>query len=148
MCERCAGGMVFFGLAEPQQAMVPAYKAALQTGWQPLAGVPATETLAALAENTAQFLAARADRVEKITAAGGETVRYAKLVRWLWDGDFCGEVELSYGMSGALAALACSIVAGKRDHGYEDRALRQLTDEALSFGIPVAPHEGRRERPA
>ena len=67
------------------------------------------------------------------------------MTRWMWDGDFCGEITLSieagWGASSLtpkLPMVSCDIVPWKRNHGYEIRARRQLLEEVRGLGINEA----------
>ncbi len=131
MCDRCAGGLWFFGIAEPQTAMLESYRAALVTGrWQP-AGINGSllETLRVLDADPIAFIAQRRDRIDAAPSR-------LQLTRWMWDGEFCGEIRMSFG-SGSVAdcKLEISLVPWKSGHDYEMRARRQLVDELTALGI-------------
>ena len=140
MCDRCAAGFTFFGLAEPQAAMLEHYEAALCAGW---AGadqdVAPADRLAALQRDPSAFLAALADRIDPPTSTyDAATSASASLTRWLWDGEFCGEVVLT--LRGDSTGddrfnIACVVVPGKQQNGYEDRARQQLISEARQLGL-------------
>ena len=146
MCERCAGGFAFFGLAEPQAAMLEAYIAAIKDGWHPAASGAQNIVLEEVEGDPTGFLKRLADRNEQITAADGNLqATFVSLTRWLWDGEFCGEISLVSRGAAEFPDVTCSLVPRKLAHGYESRALRQLTAEARELGlpIPVGPHNDR-----
>ena len=147
MCERCTGGFAFFGLAEPQAAMLDAYIAAIRDGWLPVALGALNLDLEEVEANPNRFLDRLADRNEPIAAAdGNHQATFVSLTRWLWDGEFCGEISLTSKGAAEFPDVICSLVPHKRAHGYESRALRQVTTEARELGlhIPAGPHDDDR----
>ncbi len=141
MCDRCGTGLTFFGLAEPQVALIDAYRAALTEGWRPAGTATADELAAAVAADSNAFLSERADTVVRVaSAADAAAVRSIRLVRWLWDGAFCGEVSLAYDASapiGARVGIATSIVPWKDGLGYAERARRHLLLEARDLAVAL-----------
>ncbi len=120
--------------------MLEHYEAALCAGW---AGadqdVAPADRLAALQRDPSAFLAALADRIDPPTSTyDAATSASASLTRWLWDGEFCGEVVLT--LRGDSTGddrfnIACVVVPGKQQNGYEDRARQQLISEARQLGL-------------
>lgn len=139
MCDRCGAGFTFFGLAEPQTALLDAYAAALKSGWQPKGSATAAELLAAIAADADAFVTQRADAVVRADAEAGATAaRSIRLIRWLWDGEFCGEASLTYNAAAApqdRVCLSTSIVSAKDGLGYDERARRHILLEARELGV-------------
>jgi hypothetical protein len=125
--------MMFFGLAEPQKAMLESYKAALQAGWtsRAIAASP-LETIRAIDADAKAFVARLADQT-------AETPTRLTLTRWMWDGEFCGELHVQFD---AASLNACSFhvscVPWKIDHDYERRATQQIRQELQAIGIDAS----------
>jgi predicted acetyltransferase len=143
MCDRCADGMMFFGLAEPQAAMLDSYADALRRGWSPnnvrdVSG----EQLAAIAEDPVAFLAGVTEQTGTYALPDGTIVeKLPSMVCWLWDGEFCGVISLRY-QPGTSALpphvsghIGYAVVPWKRKHGYASRALKQMLAEAHGLGL-------------
>ncbi len=133
MCDRCGAGMMFFGLAEPQKAMLESYKAALQAGWtsRAIAASP-SKTIEAVDADPKAFLALLADRTSE--APGKLT-----LTRWMWDGEFCGELQLQFDATATgVSSVHVACVPWKHGHDYEGRAQQQVRQELMAFGVDAA----------
>ena len=143
MCDRCAEGFRFFGLAEPQTAMLDSYAAALRSGWSPnnVRDVSA-EHLGAIAADPVAFLRQLSDSAPGTMTIGGAIFpRLPFRTRWIWDGDFCGSISLRY-QTGTdelpphvFGHIGYAVVPWKRNHGYASGALRQMLDEARQVGL-------------
>jgi predicted acetyltransferase len=144
MCDRCADGMMFFGLAEPQAVMLESYADALKRGWSPnnvrdVSG----EQLAAIAGDPDGFLA-RLTATSSTYALpdGSASEQLSSMVCWMWDGEFCGVISLRYkpGTSDlpphVAGHIGYAVVPWKRKHGYASKALKQMLAEAQSLGLP------------
>jgi predicted acetyltransferase len=144
MCDRCADGMMFFGLAEPQAAMLDSYADALKRGWSPnnvrdVSG----EQLAAIAADPAAFLANLTSQTGTYSLPDGTVVeKLPSMVCWMWDGEFCGAISLRYQPGTAdlpphvSGHIGYAVVPWKRKHGYASRALKQMLTEAHWLGLP------------
>ena len=142
MCDRC-GEFSFFGLAEPQEAMLESYAAALREGWSPnntrdVSG----EQLRDIETDPAGFLAKLIDPAVTETFPDGTIMqRLPFQLRWMWDGDFCGVISLRHQPgtstlpSHAAGHIGYAVVPWKRRHGYASRGLRQMLDEAREVGL-------------
>jgi predicted acetyltransferase len=144
MCDRCAEGMMFFGLAEPQAAMLDSYADALKRGWSPnnVRDVSA-EQLAALAVDARAFLAGLIEQTGTYPMPDGTLAeKLPSLVCWMWDGEFCGVISLRYQVGTSelpphvAGHIGYSVVPWKRKHGYASRALKQMLTEAHGLGLP------------
>ena len=131
-------------LVSPDHRFLAAYVAALQAGWSPSTTRDVTaEHLAEIAEDADRFLRVqRGEAGGEITLAdGGKAARLPGAVFWLWDGEFCGSINLRY-QPGTEALpphcsghLGYSVVPGKRRRGYATAALRQLLPIARQHGL-------------
>ena len=133
MCDRCGPGMMFFGLAEPQKAMLESYKAALTAGWtsNAIAASP-LETVRAVDADPKAFLAQLADQMS-------DAPTRLTLTRWMWDGEFCGELHLHLdAMSAEVSSFRVVCVPWKADHDYEKRATQQVRQELQAFGVDAS----------
>ncbi|MER2526681.1 MAG: GNAT family N-acetyltransferase [Candidatus Competibacter denitrificans] len=136
-------------LVWPTIEYLPAYKAALQSGWSAdnvRGAAAAIEELARIERNPQQFLASLVDREargEPIRLPDGSTVaRLPGFRRWLWDGEFCGSIGLRWqpGTEAlpphCLGHIGYSVVPWKQRRGYATQALAEL--------LPLAKAEGLR----
>lgn len=138
MCDRCGAGFTFFGLAEPQAALLDAFASALRAGWEPVIAASASDLNEC---DAALFFAQRADTIESSSPQGDMGPRRIRLVRWLWDGEFCGEVQLIYDATAekdCRVDIRTSITQWKEGLRYRERAMRHLLTEARDLGVPLA----------
>jgi predicted acetyltransferase len=135
-------------LVWPAPEYLRSYCDALKRGWspnnlQPQAGL---EELAGIQQDPDGFFA----RIVNLKG-GGEPVKLpdGSLVprmpgyrKWMWDGEFCGSIQLRW-MEGAqplppycLGHIGYSVVPWKQQRGYATRALGLLLPEARCRGLP------------
>lgn len=136
-------------LLRPAAPQLDEYIQALHRGWSPNTVTPektAQEHLKLIASDRAAFLAslddpdAKGDPVE--LPDGSRVPRLPGFTRWIWDGAFCGSINLRWqrGTSAlpphVLGHIGYSIVPWKRGAGYAKCALRLLLPEARKLGLP------------
>jgi len=141
--------MPMLELVQPSLTELPAYIAALQTGWSPdnvRKQVAADEQLEKIDTDATGFLASLDD--PEATGApipmpdGSSIPRLPSVVRWLWDGEFCGSIALRWQAGGAalpvhvLGHIGFAVVPWKRGRGYARQALSMLFAEARQHGLP------------
>ena len=132
-------------LVEPSLGRLPGYVAALETGWSPntIRNVSG-EQLAAIRSNVGAFL-------QDLTRREGGTVpladgtlvpRIPSRVFWIWDGEFCGAINLRF-VPGTLdlpphvsGHVGYAVVPWKRRRGCATRALALLLPVARELGLP------------
>ena len=130
-------------LVEPSLALLGEYAAALRQGWSPsnLRDVSG-EQLAAIAADETAFLRQFTAPCATIDLGGGLVVpRLPGPVRWLWDGAFCGAINLRY-LPGTeelpehvSGHIGYAVVPWKRRLGYATAALRQILPLAVAAGL-------------
>lgn len=135
-------------LVWPSEEYLASYVAALRRGWSAdnvRGPAAAQEELAAIANDTAAFLAGLVDREatgSPVTLPDGSTVkRLPGYRRWLWDGEFCGSIGFRWqpGTSElpphCLGHIGYAVVPWKQRKGYATSALKQLLQEARAEGL-------------
>ena len=131
-------------LVSPAHPYLTAYIAALRAGWSPSTTRDVTgEHLAQIEADADLFLRIqRGDVGGTITIADGSVVeRLPGATFWLWDGEFCGSINLRY-VPGTEALpphcsghIGYSVVPAKQRRGYASAALRQLLGIARRHGL-------------
>ena len=135
-------------LVRPAPEHLASYMKALQDGWYPNTTRAASgpEDLAAIARDAQAFLAQQEDPLGAgppfTLADGTQRPRLPMLRRWLWDGSFCGQINLRWQAGSTalpphvLGHVGYSIVAWKQGRGYATQALAQLLPLARAQGLP------------
>lgn len=136
-------------LVVPAAEHLAAYLGALRRGWYPNTTRPASgpEELQAIARDAAAFLATQQDdpaaKGPPITLADGSQVpRLPSRRRWIWDGEFCGQINLRWLQGSAelpvhvMGHIGYSLVPWKQGKGYATQALAQMLELARAQGLP------------
>ncbi|MBI2772198.1 MAG: GNAT family N-acetyltransferase [Burkholderiales bacterium] len=134
-------------LVWPAPEYLRSYCEALQRGWSPnnLQPQVAQEELAAIKNNPDAFF----EQLVNFEGGGigvklpdGSVVpRLPGYRRWMWDGEFCGSIQLRWATGAALpdyclGHIGYSVVPWKQRRGYATCALALLLREARSRGLP------------
>ena len=134
-------------LVAPAQAFLPSYVEALRLGWSPSTEHDISgEVLAEIEADADAFLVGADDRDpvgRTISLPDGSVVpRIPGFVRWMWDGEFCGSINLRW-QDGTpdlpphcLGHIGYSVVPWKQRRGYATQALRELLPLAREIGLP------------
>lgn len=135
-------------LVRPGPEHLASYVAALERGWSAdnERGVEAArEELSRIQADAAAFLASMEDREAKgppITLPDGSAAkRLPGFRRWLWDGEFCGLINLRWQPGThalpphCLGHIGYAVVPWKQRRGYATAALRQFLPSAKEEGL-------------
>jgi predicted acetyltransferase len=141
--------MTTIKLVKPSLVELPSYKAALEAGWSPdnvRTTVAANEQLDRIAADAAAFVAGLDDPAAvggPIPLPDGSVIaRLPSIVRWMWDGDFCGSIGFRWQSETpalpphVLGHIGFSVVPWKRGRGYARQALLQILVDARQRGLP------------
>jgi predicted acetyltransferase len=135
-------------LLRPTHSELPAYLDALTRGWAPDNVRPeeaAREQIEAIALDPDGFLAIHDD--PEVAAGpiplpdGGFIQRLPSLTRWIWDGGFCGLINLRWAKGTSelpdhvLGHVGYTIVPWRSREGHATRALALLLPQARAVGL-------------
>lgn len=136
-------------LVTPAHEHLPAYVAALERGWSPDntdgGEVTCLSNLAKIELDPTTFLAGMDDpegRAGDVRLPDGTMVpRLPGIVRWLWDGDFCGSIGFRWQPGGetlpphVLGHIGYAVTPWKQGLGHATRALALLLPEVKARGL-------------
>ena len=135
-------------IVRPSSHHLPSYIAALEKGWSSdnLRPEVAQEELARIKANSLAFIESMEDREGKglpVKLPDGSSVkRLPGFHRWLWDGEFCGSIDIRWQVGTTelpphcLGHIGYAVVPWKQRLGYATQALAQLLPEARAVGLP------------
>ncbi len=130
-------------LLTPRRALLSDYAKALETGWSPnTTRNVSPEHLQSIGADPDTFLRDLLDLAGIVILSDGtEVPRIPFRLFWLWDGDFCGSINLRWqpGTQAlpehVLGHVGYSVVPWKRGRGYATAALRMVLAEARSVEL-------------
>ena len=134
-------------LCIPTLDLLPAYAAALETGWSPnnLRPEAAGEHLAQIQEDPASFVAHQTDMEAKggpVLLLDGSTVpRLPSFRRWIFKNGFAGSIGLRWRPGTTdlpptcLGHIGYAVVPWRRREGLASAALIELLPEARALGL-------------
>ena len=134
-------------LVWPAQRYLASYVDALQRGWSPdnMRPEARNEELARIARDGDAFLASMIDREARgapVMLPDGSVVhRLPGYNKWMWDGEFCGRINLRWqpGTEAlpphCLGHIGYPVVRWKQRRGYATQALREVLEDARAEGL-------------
>jgi len=135
-------------LVRPTREYLAGYVAALKRGWSPdnMREAARLEELEWIQKDPVSFLESLEDRRAKAGPVrlpdGSFVKRLPGIHRWMWDGEFAGDIGFRWQPGTPVLPPTClghigySVVPWKRNHGYATEALRLILPEAQKEGLP------------
>jgi predicted acetyltransferase len=138
-------------LVWPARQYLASYAAALERGWSPdhvRGAAAAREQAERIAADAGVFLAALVDREAKggpiVLKDGSAVPRLPGYHLWMWDGEFCGDINARWQPGTEALPPTClghigySVVPWKRRRGYATAALREILSVFAAEGLRYA----------
>lgn len=130
-------------LIAPDRAHLPAYAAALRTGWSPSTTTDVSGAfLAAIDADADAFLADLVSSDGVVVQPDGTTrPKLPQIIRWMWDNEFVGSINLRWQCGTddlpphVSGHIGYAVVPWKRRKGYATEALRMMLPEAKTVGL-------------
>jgi predicted acetyltransferase len=135
-------------LVEPSETYAPAWADALRRGWSPNTERPeaAQEVLEEYELDPAGVIAtARGELAADATVTlpdGSVVPRLPGFSRWMWDGEFCGSINVRWAPGTTdlpphcLGHIGYAVVPWKQGRGYATAALGLVLPLAAAQGLP------------
>jgi predicted acetyltransferase len=132
----------------PSLEYLPAYKSALENGWNGDNGRDRfiEAELAEIKSNPEEFVASKTDQKGKgppiVFDDGTSAPRIPGFYRWMWDDELVGSINFRWQHgttdlpSYCLGHVGYSVISAFRGRGYATEALRQILPEAITLGMP------------
>lgn len=137
-------------LVWPSVEYLSSYVTALERGWssdETRGEIAAREELSKISADPVAFIRSLADREGKgatVNLPDGSVVpRLPGYRRWMWDGEFCGDIGFRWQPGTAALPPTClghigyGVVPWKRGKGYARLALRLLLPDIKAEGLPL-----------
>jgi predicted acetyltransferase len=129
-------------LEPPDLGNLPSYVAALERGWSPNNTRDVSAEQVALYRESPERLVYELTRQDGMIVVGRRHVpRLPNRVFWLWDGDFCGTINLRYVIgtealpSYVSGHIGYAVVPWKQRRGYATAALGMILPVARAVGL-------------
>lgn len=130
-------------LIPPSHDALPAYATALAKGWSPSTTTDVSKAfLAAIDADAAAFLAELVSVDGVVVQPDGTTrPKLPQIIRWMWDGDFVGSINLRWQPGTddlpphVSGHIGYAVVPWKQRMGYATEALRMMLPEARMVGL-------------
>ena len=132
-------------LIRPTREHLPSLLAALDQGWVPPDST-AEQLRSRVLTDDAAFFAEADDREGRLPPVllpdQTFTARLPSITRWIWDGEFCGRINLRWQRGTVelpptcLGHIGYVVVPWKRRRGYATTALAHMLPEARGLDLP------------
>lgn len=147
-------------LLKPSIDYIPAYVSALHRGWSPnnLRPEAAQEQIKCIERDAEAFASSLDDPTAKagpVTLSDGSKVaRLPSIRRWIWDGEFCGDIGLRWKPGTEKLPSTCpghigyAVVPWRRGEGLATAALVAILPAAKTVGLKFVEITTSPDNPA